>query len=117
MSRTIRLSTLLGSTGGAGCVVVVAGDVGALADGVTGWAGALPLGWALGFVLAGAVAGAGLARALTPVRRRQAADGPSWPLVAAVVGIAAIVYSKAGGAPVREVVAWLTALARGDGSV
>lgn len=111
MSRRVRLSTLAGALGGAACVVVLGGDLSALGAGIEAWAGALPLGWAAAFVLAGGVAGAGLARSLTPARRRRAADGPSWPLVAAIVGIAVIVYSKAGGAPLDDLVAWLAALA------
>ena len=118
MPRALRLSTLAGALGGAACVVAVAGDVGALADGAAAWAGALPLPWALAFVLAGAIAGAGLARSLAPARRRRAADGPSWPLVAAVVGVALIVYGRAGGPQLArlprlagDLVAWLAALA------
>ena len=112
MPRSVHLSTLAGALGGAAAVVVVAGDPAALLDGLTAWAGALPLSWAVAFVLAGATAGAGLARALRPAQRRKAADGPSWPLVLAVLGIAAILYGKAGDAPFRDLLGWLAQATR-----
>ena len=110
MPRTLRLSTLAGAFGGAACVVALGGDVAALGEGIRAWAGALPLAWAAAFVLAGAVAGGGLARSLTPARRRRAGDGPAWPLVLAVVGLAVILYTKAGGAPLADLLAWWDAL-------
>ena len=109
MPRSLRLVTLAGALGGAACVVVLGGDAAALADGVQAWAGALPLAWAAAFVAAGAIAGGGLARSLAPDRRRAAGDGPAWPLVLAVVGVAAILYGTAGGAPLADLLGWLSA--------
>lgn len=120
MSRSVRLSTLVGALLGVLGVAALTGGLDAVPATFAEWADPFRPGLLLALLAGGAAGGAVLAQSLAPRRRRKskkAADGgPGWSVVAAVLAIVAIVYGKGFGEPVRAAARRVVALILGDGA-